>query len=150
MANAIVTKECLEILGTISRNPHSGLVNFPDALWRTLCADRHDRMEHGPSFYQLAMLHLLQISSKAPEADESHILFEHMYSIDIEELLETELPDYVKRYLQVVRDVIWNRRTFRSKANSRNKSTLVGLVPQSSKMGDNLCVLYGCSVPMVL
>jgi hypothetical protein len=43
-------------------------------------------MEHAPSFYQLAMLHLLQIGSKAPEADESHNLFEHMYSIDIEEL----------------------------------------------------------------
>jgi hypothetical protein len=150
MANAIVTKECLETLGTISRNPHSGLVNLPDAIWRTLCADRDDRMERAPSFYQLAMLHLLQISSQAPEADESDNLFEHMYSIDIEELLDTEQPDYVKRYLQVVRDVIWNRRTFRSKANSPNKSTLVGLVPQSAKMGDNLCILYGCSVPVVL
>jgi hypothetical protein len=150
MANAIVTKECLKILGTISRNPHSGLVNLPDAIWRTMCADRDDRMERAPSFYQLAMLHLLQISSKAPEADESHNLFEHMHSIDIEELLDTEQPDYVKRYLEVVRDVIWNRRTFRSKANNPNKSTLVGLVPQSAKMGDNLCILYGCSVPVVL
>jgi hypothetical protein len=73
-----------------------------------------------------------------------------MYSIDIEELLDTEQPDYVKRYLEVVRDVVWNRRTFRSKANSPNNSTLVGLVPQSAKLGDNLCILYGCSVPVVL
>ncbi|KAG4427058.1 hypothetical protein IFR05_017459, partial [Cadophora sp. M221] len=101
MANAIVTKECLKILGTISRNPHSRLVNLPDAIWRTLCADRDDQMDPAPSFYQLAMLHLLQISSKPPEADESHNLFEHMNSIDIEELLDTEQLDYVKKYLEV-------------------------------------------------
>jgi len=150
LANAIITKECLEILGTISRKFHSDLINLPDTIWRTLCADRDDRDQPAPSVYRVAMLHLLQISSKTPKPKDSTNLLEHMSSIDIEELLDTEIPDHVKKYLAVVRDVIWNRRTFRSKVNDGTEGPLVGLIPQNAKVGDQVCILYGCSVPIVL
>jgi hypothetical protein len=150
MANAIITKECLRILGTISLKPHSRLINLPDTIWRTLCADRDEKGEPAPRFYRVAMLHLLHISTVAPEPDDSTNLLDHISSIDIEELLGTETPNHVKIFLTVVRDVIWNRRTFRSKGNYRTDIPLIGLVPQNARVGDQICVLYGCSVPVVL
>jgi hypothetical protein len=150
LASAIVTKESLEILGTISRKASSDLINLPDTIWRTLCADRDDRGQPAPSVYRVAMLHLLQINSKTPTTEDSFNLLEDMSSIDIEELLDTEIPVHVKRYLAVVRDVIWNRRTFQSKVDDAKESPLVGLIPQNAKVGDQVCILYGCSVPVIL
>jgi hypothetical protein len=71
-------------------------------------------------------------------------------NIDVEELLETELPEHVEKFLKITRDVVWNRRTFRGKTNDGNESPIVGLIPQYAKAGDHLCILYGCSVPVVL
>ncbi|KIW14239.1 hypothetical protein PV08_07021 [Exophiala spinifera] len=150
LANAIVTRECLSILGTISRNPHSSLIDLPDTIWRTLCADRDGKGELAPRFYRVAMLHLLQISFMTPKPGESTNLLDHMSSIDIEELLGNEVADHVKNFLMVVRDVIWNRRTFRTKVNDSAERPLVGLAPQNAKIGDQICIFYGCSVPVVL
>jgi hypothetical protein len=146
LADAIITKECLEVLGKSSRPSGTGRINLPDTIWRTLCAGRGGKGESVQRFFRAAMLHLLQISS--PEGAED--LLEHMSSIDIEELLETNIPDHVKRFLEVVRDVIWNRRTFRSRENKGSEAPLIGLIPQDAKIGDQLCILYGCSVPVVL
>ena len=150
LADAIITKECLQVLGTIFRKPQSDLISLPDTIWRTLCADRDDRGEPAPPVYRVAMLHLLQISSETTKPGDSANLLEHMSSIDIEELLDTKIPDHVKKFLEVARDVIWNRRTFRSKVNDDTERPLMGLIPQNAKVGDQVCILYGCSVPVVL
>lgn len=150
LASAIITKECLEILGKISYDPHSDSINLPDAIWRTLCADRDDRGGTAPPDYRLAMLQLLHIGPEIPMPNDSANLLEHMSSIDIEELLDTKIPDLVKSFLIAIRDVIWNRRTFRSKVIDGTERPLVGLIPQSAKVGDQVCILYGCSVPVVL
>ncbi|KAF2834008.1 hypothetical protein CC86DRAFT_390058 [Ophiobolus disseminans] len=136
---------CLSLLGTISRKPHSRHINLPDSIWRTLCANRDDRGDPAPRSYRVAMLDLLQKHLQIAATDTTMSLLEHMTSIDIEELLETVIPEHVKKYLVVVRDVIWNRRTFRT-----SSSNLVGLIPQNARVGDHICVLYGCSVPVVL
>jgi hypothetical protein len=146
LANAIITKECLMVLDKSPRPFDIGRTNLPDTIWRTLCAGRGEKGEPVQPFYRAAMLHLLQISSPEGEDD----LIEHMSSIDIEELLETDIPDHVRRFLEVVRDVIWNRRTFRSTEKEGIGAPLVGLVPQNARIGDHLCILYGCSVPVVL
>jgi len=145
MAEAVITRECLGLLGTISRKPHSRHINLPDSIWRTLCANRDDRGDAAPRAYRVAMLDLLHIHFGSTATDTSTNLLEHMSSIDIEELLEIGIPEHVKKYLVVVRDVIWNRRTFQARS-----SGLVGLIPQSARVGDHVCILYGCSVPVVL
>lgn len=151
LASSIVTKECLDILGTISRKSHLGFLDLPYAIWRTLCADRDGSGQPAPSSFQVAMLDLLRISSKAPSPEDSTNLFEYVSSIDVEELLDTaEVPDYVKKYLTVVRNTICNRRTFQSKVDNDDEVPLVGLIPQNGQVGDQLCILYGCSVPVVL
>ncbi|KAM3081746.1 hypothetical protein ACMFMG_005192 [Clarireedia jacksonii] len=147
LANAIITKECLQLLGTVSRKPHSNIISPSDTIWRTLCADRDGKGEPAPGLFRVAMLHLLQLSTEIPESGN---LLDHMSSIDIEELIDTDIPDHVRTFLAVVRDVIWNRRTFRSKANNATSTPFVGLIPQNAKVGDQICILYGCSVPVVL
>jgi len=150
MADAIITQECLDILGTISRDQHSNLVSLPDVIWHTLCADRNDRGERAPLDFQSAMLHILQLSSKDLTTTDLPNLVKTMSSIDVEEILDTELPGLVKEFLDVARDIVWNRRTFRGKGTDSNTSPIAGLIPQSAKVGDLVCVLYGCSVPVVL
>jgi hypothetical protein len=150
LANAIITKECLQILGKIDYKPNWDDVLVPDTIWCTLCADRDDSGERAPYGYHLAMLRLLQRGSYIPKAGYSSNLLDHMSSIDIEELLDTGISDDIRAFLVVVRDVIWNRRTFRSKLSNVTGSPLVGLIPQNAKVGDQICILYGCSVPVVL
>jgi hypothetical protein len=150
MADAIVLKECLDILGVISRDQQSNLIDLPELIWRTLCADRDAKGEPAPSIYRMAMFHLLQLHSELPETNYGQDSTENrrvISSIDVEGLLNTDLPEDVVEFLQVVRDVVWNRRTFRSETSGK---TVVGLIPQHARIGDRICILRGCSVPVVL
>jgi hypothetical protein len=150
MADAIVTKECIDILRAASHGSCPDHVDVPDTIWRTLCADRDERGERAPYFYQAAMLHLLEISSGHWESDSLPHLLDEMSSIDPEEVLDLEMPEYVEQFLMVIRDVIWNRRTFRLKWKNNASKISVGLAPQDAKVGDQVCILYGCTVPVVL
>jgi hypothetical protein len=78
--------------------------------------------------------------------------------LDIEQLLEegsscgirTDSSLDTTFYFELVRDTIWNRRTFRGSQTGRTGKFMAGLVAQRAKSGDTLCILYGCSVPVVL
>jgi hypothetical protein len=50
----------------------------------------------------------------------------------------------VSDFLKRVQAVIWNRRMMRTR-NSR-----LGLAPKGAQEGDLICIVYGCSVPVVL
>jgi hypothetical protein len=154
MAGGIITRECLEVLAynstfqlsipfeVISFDKQGNVVSVPDFIWRALCADRDGRGERAPGVYKSAMIQLMQ-----PKA--SPYTVKLAPSIDIEELLETDLPEHVKNFLEVARDVVWNRRTFQGDLND-NGLPMVGLIPRYAKAGDVLCIIYGCSVPVVL
>jgi len=136
MAGGIITTECLDVLAN-----HSTSAQL-DILWRALCADRYSRGERAPEVYQSAMIRLMGSSSSCYQDSRAS-------SIDIEELLETALPEHVKSFLEVARDVVWNRRTFQGNKNY-NAQPIVGLIPRCAKAGDAVCIIYGCSVPVVL
>lgn len=150
MSDGMISKECISILRAASHEPQSEMDELPDTIWRTLCADRDEKGERAPFSYQEAMLHLLELSSKEHEPKSLLDLLDEMSSIDPEELLEMELPEHVEQFLTVIRDITWNRRTFRIKRNMHIVETMVGLIPQHAKVGDQICILYGCSVPVVL
>jgi heterokaryon incompatibility protein (HET) len=156
MANSMITKECLQLLASFANNASLRPFSVPDVIWRTLCADRDDKGDPAPTFYRSAMSHLLQLSSEIPEAGDvtkHDNFFDNISSIDVEELLDTDLHDHVRTFLEIVRDVVWNRRTFQALPEQEindSSGPFVGLIPQSAKVGDRICVLYGCSVPVVL
>lgn len=148
-ANGIITNECLNILQTNHPNQLS-LDSLSDAVWRTLCADRDNRGCPAPAEYRSRMIKLSQLNpdamSRGPHNDHTEII----PSFDVKELLATKLPEDVKEVLEVIRDAVWNRRTFRGDRINGNGNIIV-LIPQhAAKVGDQLCILYGCSVPVVL
>ena len=114
---------------------------LPDIVWRTLCANRDGKGQPAHSVYSIAMSELLQIVRKVSGS---------ISSIDVEELLDTGISDDVGEYLRVVREVVWNRRVFRGQGIGSNNGLMVGLIPQFAQEGDKLCILFGCSVPLVL
>ncbi|KAH7094642.1 heterokaryon incompatibility protein-domain-containing protein [Paraphoma chrysanthemicola] len=150
MANAIVTKESLELLGSITRRSQSGNISLPDAIWRTLCANRDERGDPATASFRAAMLDVLQRSLEDVDALRANDVMELMSSIDVEELLENDIPEHTRTFLGVVRDTVWNRRTFRSEPTGIWPRPLTGLIPQYARVGDVIAILYGCSVPVVL
>jgi hypothetical protein len=153
LASAIVTKDALSML--CRDTPVSGgAVDTPCALWRTLCADRDENGDPAPRVYQTAMFHLLHMTShpgaEQENAGNSNILG-LLSDIDIEEVLDgDDVPEHIRNYLMVVGGVVWNRRAFRCKYSGITKGPLVGLAPQGANVGDLVCILLGCSVPVVL
>jgi hypothetical protein len=150
MADGIITKECLDVLKATSDVTGSDRFMVPDTIWRTLCADRDEKGERASRHCQAAMLHLLKMSCDRPVSQGLAYLLDEVSSIDPEELLDLEMPVYVEQFLKVVRDVVWNRRAFRLEWQNDVDKTSVGLVPRHAKTGDHICILYGCTVPVVL
>jgi Heterokaryon incompatibility protein (HET) len=150
MVNGFITKDCLSLLGNMNQTTQSGPISLPESIWRTLCADRDENGRRATSQYKLSMLHLLEIACNSKDFDSSTDLVESMTTIDTEELLDSDdIPSHIKKFLKVVQGVVWNRRTFQSKP-SIGEEPLVGLIPQHAKVGDQVCILNGCSVPLVL
>jgi Heterokaryon incompatibility protein (HET) len=141
MADAIVSKECLNMLSHGTGWRSADHTSVPDIIWRTLCGNRDDKGNPAQSIYHFAMLELLQLVRGVSGS---------ISSIDVEELLKTPIPNDVAEYLRIVREVVWNRRIFRGHGVGNNHGTLVGLIPQYAREGDKLCILFGCSVPLVL
>jgi hypothetical protein len=131
-AKGFLFQECLEMGGW---TPHS--LTVPERLWRTLVADRGPDNTKPPSWYHRACLHCLEQSGTDGDIDTTAILNQP-------KCLHT-VADFLRR----VQSVIWNRRVFMSNREVGGEK-LFGLVPGGTKLGDYICILYGCSVPVVL
>lgn len=103
----------------------------PDELWRTLVADR-GRDNHNPPYYYARAcresVHKGNIGSG---------------SVKTGALINNERNSIVTEFCRRVHAVIWNRRMFKTKDGR------LGLAYDVEK-GDKVCVLYGCTVPVVL
>ncbi|KAF7522444.1 hypothetical protein G7054_g12127 [Neopestalotiopsis clavispora] len=150
MANAIITKECLEILRLSPSYLDPTLELIDPAIWRTLCADRDKEGNPAPRSYASAFARLLKESSQSGADAEPAEVWDGFAIIDIEDRVSSDALHEHINYLEVVRDTVWNRRTCRLKSFRRRPKRLVGLIPQHARVGDQVCILYGCSVPVVL
>ncbi|CZT04791.1 uncharacterized protein RCO7_10711 [Rhynchosporium graminicola] len=106
----------------------------PDPFWRTLVADRGPDGSNAPSWYHRALLYCL--ADKTPNGD-----------INTNKLIATfeAGSNLVVEFLQRVQSVIWNRKFLVTQDHK-----LIGLAPMAARQGDMVCILYGCSVPVVL
>ncbi|KAH7386360.1 heterokaryon incompatibility protein-domain-containing protein [Cadophora sp. MPI-SDFR-AT-0126] len=105
----------------------------PEPFWRTLVADRGPNGSNVPSWYRRAFLHCLAEST--PNGD-----------INTKALIKACADStLVVDFLQRVQSVIWNRKLLVSKDNK-----WIGLAPMAAQENDIICILYGCSVPVVL
>jgi hypothetical protein len=62
------------------------------------------------------------------------------------------LPESVVEYLKRVQRVVWSRKFFQCSVENSGENTreLVGLGSRHIRESDLVCILFGCSVPVVL
>jgi len=127
----LILRESLQMCGWtgIENNIHS----VPDKLWRTLIADRDSEGQIPPRWYQRVCLRCLELADTFSNGD-----------LNVAQLLQED-SEMLRIYLTRVRNVTWNRKFFTSE-----KGDLLGLCPAAARQGDLVCVLYGCSVPVIL
>lgn len=103
----------------------------PIEFWRTLVAGRGRANRNPPHYYATACRESAIRGGIASG------------SIDTGSLINNERNSIVAEFCRRLQAVIWNRCLFKT-----NRGTL-GLAMEVEK-GDKVCILYGCSVPVVL
>ncbi|PMD24672.1 HET-domain-containing protein [Hyaloscypha hepaticicola] len=104
------------------KNPIDDKKKVPGYLWRTLVGDRTPDGENSPRWYQRACLYWLTHASE-----------------------ELEL---VAAYKKRVKEVVVDRKLFTYETAAESKPRGIG--PIDMKPGDLVCILFGCSVPVIL
>ncbi|KAI3317242.1 heterokaryon incompatibility protein-domain-containing protein [Xylariaceae sp. AK1471] len=134
----------------------------PDTLWRLLVADRMEKGGKPPQWYKRACLHGLVDDKVSDNQGNIHPV---TYS-------NRRISELTSRYFKRVESVVWNRRVFELKLDDNSEEegletedarrslvdrdeqeppdSIYGLAPQGSKVSDIVCILFGCSVPVVL
>ncbi|KAL7625473.1 hypothetical protein AAE478_004693 [Parahypoxylon ruwenzoriense] len=103
-----------------------------DEFWRTLVADRGPTGGNAPRYYPRLVAHAL---SQGVQGD----------SLNTGNIVNWGNCSIVGEVLRRVRSTIWNRKMMRTEHEKR-----LGLAPELARHGDTICILYGCSVPVLL
>ena len=125
-ADGIILNEWLTHGGWTDRSARP-----PDKFWRTLVADRGPNGFNPPSFYPRAFKAALNQSVKGGHISTSTLVHHGKSTI-------------VAKFLRRVQEVVWMRRLIITQHEA------LGLAPEESKKRDLICILYHCSVPVVL
>jgi hypothetical protein len=135
-AEGLIFRECLAMGGWIP-DQGSKPVRVPDELWRTLVADRSPDGSNPPSWYHRACLYCLAKSTATGDINTDALI------------KDEESPEMMVQFLKRVQNTIWNRKFFRSRNGIKGKK-LFGLAPPQTTENDFICILHGCSVPVIL
>jgi hypothetical protein len=112
---------------------------IPDIYWRTLVADRGDDGNPPPGWYHRAC----EESYRRRDFGTSEY-----GDLDTISLLESPIDDgnssTMAAFLRRVQGVTWNRRMIATEYG------YLGLAPPDTKEDDMVCILFGCSVPVIL
>ena len=103
----------------------------PDDLWRTLVADRGRDNRNPPYYYARAC---------RESAQKGNINSGRIATMS---LINNERNSIITEFCRRVHAVIWSRRMFKTKEKR------LGLA-YDVKPGDKVCILYGCTVPVIL
>lgn len=104
----------------------------PDAFWRTLVGDRGRDGKNPPVYYARACKESFEKGGYLSG------------SISTSDLIRNERVSVIAQFCWRVQSVIWKR------ALAKTESGKLALVAPGVKGGDLVCILYGCSVPVIL
>ncbi|KAI0136394.1 heterokaryon incompatibility protein-domain-containing protein [Xylariales sp. AK1849] len=117
----------------------------PDDFWRTLVADRGKDNRNPPYYYAKACAESIAKGGLPSGA------------VSTSELIHNERNSIIAEFCRRVQAVIWNRKLVRvtlERANPKDASapppSHLGLVSDSVRKDDLVCIFYGCTVPVVL
>lgn len=114
-----------------------GTEDRPNWIWRFLIADRgFDGSRRPPMRFRSICTWLLDHRTRG-NGLETHVVH------------RTSYPALAEEFLELVRKVVWARRLITIRYGSSGQ-ILYGLAPRDVRVGDVVCVLFGCSVPVVL
>ena len=148
VSEGTIPRECLVAAGwKFGRN----LNEVAERFWRTLIADRGPNGRNPPQWYRRACLYCLAKAS--PYGD-----------INTDRLIQDSTqPQSLREYLTRVQAVVWNRKFFACHADlgdsastcslshtAPEKQSIFGLCSWHAEPGDLVCILFGCSVPVIL
>lgn len=103
----------------------------PEEFWRTLVANRGRHGHNPPTYYSRA---LKESISKGLTSG----------ALNTTELINDGRCSVISEFFRRVQAVIWNRSLMRT------ESYRLGIVHQDVQPDDLVCILYGCTVPVIL
>lgn len=109
----------------------------PDALWRLLVGNRGPGGRAAPAYYPIACRWVFEQKSRRGNINTNELL------------THGKCPSIATEFLRRVQSVVWDRALVLTSGRKGSKP-LLALVPADAEPGDLICVLYGCSVPVVL
>ncbi|EPE27006.1 hypothetical protein GLAREA_02920 [Glarea lozoyensis ATCC 20868] len=117
---------------TIQHDEFTSEWRIPDDFWRTMIANRDRFGSNPPPFYSTVC---------------GNVFYERKEGghVDIISEREKKLDMIQHEFLQRVEAVVLNRRLTRTKQHA-----FLSLVPRKTQPGDLVCIINGCSVPVVL
>lgn len=124
----IIPAEWLEVV----KWEHSK-ATVPDRFWRTLVADRGPDGSRPPQVYQSAIQYAFQRKGMRGDLNTNEMIF------------FGKCPSIATDFLRRVQSVVWKRSLILTL-----RENFLGLAPSKAREGDLVCILYGCSVPVVL
>lgn len=110
----------------------TGDSDAPEEFWRTLVADRGKDERNPPMYYAKACKE--SVTKGGIQSG----------SVNTSNLINNERNSIVAQFCRRVQAVIWNRRLMKT------HRTFLGLGNKHVQVGDKVCILYGCSVPVLL
>jgi hypothetical protein len=113
----------------------------PNAFWRTIVADRGPNGGNPPPYYQVACQQAFDQRATDDDLNTERLM---LMNSSIKPGSEKVVTEYLRR----VQSVVWMRVLIRTTIGDSQNS--LGLAPQNVREGDLICIVYGCSVPVVL
>ncbi|KAK4044900.1 heterokaryon incompatibility protein-domain-containing protein, partial [Parachaetomium inaequale] len=104
-------------------------------LWRVLVAGRSRDGTAAPNWFRRAFA---SVFSPGESRDGS--------GLDLPAMLKTAPPSNMADFLRRVSSCVWGRRFL---VSTEERAGYFGLVPREAAPGDRICLLEGCSVPVV-
>ena len=108
----------------------------PESFWRTLVADRDEKGRNPPSYYRRACKQSFSQRTLGGSLNTTNLINNN------------ERSKTMTNYLKRVQSVVWMKKLMKSDGD--NGEQLMGLVPNEAEKGDLICVIRGCSVPVIL
>lgn len=117
----------------------------PDELWRTLVADRNGPGYDPDRWYPLVFQAIVKERGIS-------------YGFETSRLIHESPNAQVAEVFRRVEAAVWNRRLIRTKGQfmpwftKKNQEApgALGLAPSETRRDDLICIIFGCSVPLVL
>jgi hypothetical protein len=141
MRGGIIPGEWIRKMGwDIEQNEEENQNRVPDTLWRLLVADRTSKGDKPPQWYKRACLHGLVDARVSDAGGNLHSVMP----------FDRNISQLTTKYFKRVESVVWNRRLIEVETIGQFASPLYGLAPKHCGDDDLICVLLGCTVPVVL